>query len=61
MKLLAKNKKYDLEVWIQYDKSAEVYELFASKEGDDYIGCADSEAEARVVAKEHFAEWAANA
>lgn len=56
MKLLTKHTDLGREVWINFDKSAEVYELFASEDGDDYIGCADTVAEARKVASQWFEE-----
>lgn len=56
MKLLTKHTDLGREVWIKHDQSAEVYELFASEDGDDYIGCADTVAEARKVASQWFEE-----
>lgn len=53
---LMEHKDLGLEVWVKWDSSAEVYELFASENGDDYIGCADTSLEARKVAKEWFEE-----
>lgn len=44
------------EVWAIWDATAEVWELFASPEGDDYIGCADTIPEAQQVAREWFNE-----
>lgn len=38
------------QIWIQYDESAEVYELFTERECISYVGCADSRAEAIKVA-----------
>jgi len=43
-----------LEAWTKYDESADIYEIFASEECDDYIGCADTLPEARLVAT----DWA---
>lgn len=40
------------EVWGKFDNSAQVWELFASKEGNDYIGCADDLNEAKKIAHE---------
>jgi len=54
MKLLTKHTDLGREVWVHHDQTAEVYELFASADGDDYIGCADTLAEARQVAREWF-------
>jgi hypothetical protein len=54
VKLLTTHKDLGREVWIHYDKDAEVYELFASADGDDYLGCADTIMEARFVAQEWF-------
>lgn len=45
------------EVWVKFDKGAEVYELFASEAGDDYIGCADTLTEARRVARDWANDW----
>ena len=39
------------EVWAKFDPTAKVYELFASRDATDYIGCADTKAEALKVAK----------
>lgn len=38
------------EIWIQFDESAEVFELFTERECESYIGCADTRAEAIKVA-----------
>lgn len=54
--LLTRHADLDREVWIKWDESAEIYELFASGECTDYIGCADSVAEARIVASHWFNE-----
>jgi hypothetical protein len=43
-----------LEAWITWDESAQVYELWASSDCDDYIGCADTRAEALKVAYHWF-------
>jgi hypothetical protein len=48
------------EAWVKFDQDAEVYELFASKEADDYIGCADTLEEARQVAREWAEFWMHN-
>lgn len=40
------------EVFAKYDRTAGVYELFASDTGQDYIGCADSLSECRAIANE---------
>lgn len=53
---LTEDKDLGREVWAKFDDSAEVYELFASDDGSDYIGCADTKAEALSVAREHFAD-----
>lgn len=49
------------EIWAHFDKSAEVYELFASEDGSDYLGCADTLTEARklalVIANDEDAEY----
>jgi hypothetical protein len=39
------------EVWAKWDESAELYELFASSTGEDYIGCADTREEAQAAAQ----------
>lgn len=49
MQKIATAKGY--EVWAQYDSSADVWELFASEDGDDYLGCADTLQEAREAAQ----------
>lgn len=48
------------EVWMAYDNTAEVYELFASEDGTDYIGCSDTKQEAKRFAKEWIDEHIAN-
>ena len=52
--MIAHDRKQDLEVWARYDSDAEVYELFASEEADDYIGCADTLNECQKVARSWF-------
>lgn len=54
IRLLTRHKDLGREVWIKWDQSAEIYELFASENGDDYIGYADTETEARLVAGHWF-------
>lgn len=54
--LLMRHADLDREVWIKWDAGACVYELFASEDGSDYIGCADEMDEARQVAREWFQE-----
>ena len=39
------------EFFVQFDRTAEVYELFLSETGEDYIGCFDSLDEARAYAE----------
>ena len=56
MRLLTKHQDLGREVWIHFDESAEVYELFASSAGDDYIGCADTIQEAKQIASDWFKE-----
>ena len=41
------------EFFVQFDRTAEVYELFLSETGEDYIGCFDSLAEARAYARQY--------
>jgi hypothetical protein len=53
-KLIATHQDLRREVWAQFDPTAEVWELFASKECDDYLGCADTLTEAKAVAREWF-------
>jgi len=40
------------EVFRTFDESAQVYELFTDEDGIGYIGCADTRAEALVIAQE---------
>lgn len=55
--LIAKEKqKNGFEVWGVWDVTAQVWELFASQEADDYIGCVDSIKEAEEFARDYFAE-----
>ena len=56
--LIASDKKQRLEVWQTWDEAAQVYELWASPDCDDYIGCADTRAEALTVARGWFADRA---
>jgi hypothetical protein len=37
------------EVWVHFDRTAMVYELFAEKEAECYLGCADDIAEATRI------------
>lgn len=55
-RLLTRHDDLGREVWVKWDESAEVYELFASEDGDDYIGCADTLVEAAQVARDWFNE-----
>ena len=55
-KMIASSVDLGREVWAIWGATAEVWELFASKEGDDYIGCADTMPEAKKVARERFEE-----
>lgn len=43
-----------------FDRSAAVIELFLDENGESYIGCADTEAEALTVARDWLADAAAN-
>jgi hypothetical protein len=56
--LLATDKAQGLECWSTWDEGAEVYELWASSDCDDYIGYADTRAEAVRVARAWFADRA---
>lgn len=44
------------EFWIKFDPSAFVYEIFLSEDGTDYIGCADTQKDCRVVIREYLAD-----
>jgi hypothetical protein len=57
---IATDARQNLEAWCLWDESAEVYEVFASEECNDYIGCADTRFEAIKVARYWFAEQAEN-
>jgi hypothetical protein len=54
MKLIATKKGH--EFWVQYDEDAEAYEMFKSQEGDDYVGCFATIAEARAYIPQYLAE-----
>ena len=54
--LIARDTRQGLEVWQTWDDSAGVYELWASDACDDYIGCADTRAEAQAIARDWFAD-----
>lgn len=56
--LIATDAKQNLEVWATWDSGAQVYELWASENCDDWIGCADTRAESVAVAREWFADRA---
>jgi hypothetical protein len=56
IRLLVRHPDLGREAWIKWDEGAELYELFASENGDDYIGCADTVSEARTVAAHWFNE-----
>lgn len=49
------------EVWTVYDHDAKLYELFASEAADDYIGCADTYANACAFAASWIKERRAEA
>ena len=55
---IATDKAQGLEVWTTWDEGAEVYELWASDECSDYIGCAGTRAEALHIARDWFADRA---
>lgn len=45
------------EYWLApFDPTAEVFEMFASEEANDYLGCFDTKAQALAYAKQHAAE-----
>lgn len=56
--LIARDTHQDLEVWQTWDEGAQVFELWASDACDDYIGCADTRAEAQAIARWWFADRA---
>lgn len=56
MKRIAFSARYDLEVFVRYDAAADIYELFASSDADDYIGCADDLTEAKQFAQDWIDE-----
>lgn len=44
------------QTWARWDEGAEVWEIFASDTGGDYIGCADTIEEAKDAARDYFEE-----
>ena len=52
--LIATSPAQRLEVYSVWDDGAQVYELFADENGETYVGCADTRAEALAVAREWF-------
>ena len=56
--MIARDAKHGLEVWQTWDAGAEVFELWASPECNDYIGCADTRAEAQRIAREWLVDYA---
>lgn len=43
-------------IYSQFDRTAEVYELFTDTDGVGYVGCADSIREAKQIAKDFVEE-----
>ena len=39
-----------------YDRDAEVFEIFLDERGESYIGCADTPAEAKKIARDYADE-----
>jgi hypothetical protein len=58
MKCIARRVATDLEAWAEYDPDMELWLIYASKDGTDYIGAADNIDEARAVAREWFEDRA---
>lgn len=56
--LIAVDRKQGLEAWQTWDESGGVFELWASSNCDDYIGCADTRAEALKLAHWWFSDRA---
>lgn len=55
MRLITKKQGY--EIWAQFDQTAQVYELFFDREGENYTGwCVDSLKDAAVAANYILAE-----
>lgn len=44
------------EVWAHFDRTAKVYELFASEDGGDYVGDADTLSQAQKYAEQWISE-----
>jgi len=42
------------EAWVRYDNQSLVYEIFADEGCEEYIGSADSESDAKVIAQDWF-------
>jgi hypothetical protein len=59
MQLIATSKKHDLEVYANFDQTAQIWELFAEREAICYVGCADNIQEARQIARDWILERAA--
>lgn len=49
MQLIAKQKR--LEVWVRFDPRSNQYEIFADRDGLDFIGTTESLPEAKRIAK----------
>jgi hypothetical protein len=56
--LIATDKAQGLEVWAAWSAEFQVYELFASADGDDYLGACDTRSDAARFARDHFADQA---
>ena len=48
------------EVWAKWDADSQMYELFASEDCNDYLGCADTLAEAKKAAQAIADDWMAD-
>lgn len=56
--LIARDVKQGLEVWILWDETAELFELFSEPECKGYVGHADTREEAKLIARDWFADRA---
>ena len=56
--LIATDKAQNLEAWAMFDEIAGVYEIFASANGDDYMGTCDTIAQCKLFARDYFADQA---
>lgn len=56
MQLIAKQRK--IEVWAEFQPKIDAYEMYADPDGIDFIGTAETIAEAKKMARSWLSEFA---